>query len=60
MVKKFLCFVMGAVLLSGCISIHETKHVECGSAGEEPKQAVRHEVSSEVENNTCTDQRSGM
>jgi hypothetical protein len=49
MIRNFLCLVAGAIILAGCVSVHETKHVTEGksaaaSNAEVPGRVLRHVV----------------
>jgi len=49
MIRIFLCLAAGAIILAGCISVHETKHVTEGkpaaaSHAEVPDRVLRHVV----------------
>lgn len=49
MIRNFLCLAAGAILLAGCIHVHETKHITEGkpaaaSHAEVPARLLRHVV----------------
>ena len=60
MVRNFLCLAAGAVLLAGCISVHETKHVtETKPVTSTPKAAapvLRHVVLFKFKDGTTAEQ----
>jgi hypothetical protein len=49
MIRFFLCLIAGMIILAGCVSVHETKHVTKGksaavSHAEVPGRLLRHVV----------------
>lgn len=44
MIRNSLCLAIGAVVLAGCVSVHETKHVTEEKAAKEPARVLRHVV----------------
>ncbi|MGB2866143.1 MAG: Dabb family protein [Sedimentisphaerales bacterium] len=49
MIRNFLCLAAGAIILAGCVSVHETKHTTedkpaAASNAEVPGQVLRHVV----------------
>jgi hypothetical protein len=49
MIRNFLCLAAGAIILAGCVSVHETKHVTesksaAASNAEVPGRVLRHVV----------------
>ncbi len=52
MIRSFVCLAVGAILLSGCVAVHETKHTsDCELAencpllrAKRPAQVLRHVV----------------
>ena len=61
MVKKFLCLAVGVVILGGCVSVHETKHVtenKSAAAGniEAPDPILRHVVLFKFKDGTSDEQ----
>ena len=61
MVRIFLCLFAGAIILSGCISVHETKHVtddKAAMAGniEVPERVLRHVVLFKFKDGTSEEQ----
>ncbi|MHC4302269.1 MAG: Dabb family protein [Planctomycetota bacterium] len=41
MIRSFACLAVGAILLSGCVAVNETKHMEYA---DKPSQVLRHVV----------------
>jgi len=49
MIRNFLCLAAGAIILTGCVSVHETKHITedkpaAASNAEVPGRVLRHVV----------------
>ena len=49
MIRNFLCLAAGAIILGGCVSVHETRHVTenksaAASNAEVPGRVLRHVV----------------
>lgn len=56
MKKTFLYLVLGVVLLAGCVSVHETRHVTEKKAAEEPARVLRHVVLFKFKDGTTAEQ----
>jgi len=56
MIRKVLYLVAGATILTGCISIHETKHVTEQKAAEQPDSVLRHVVLLKFKDNSTDEQ----
>ena len=56
MTRNFLCLVIGAIILTGCVSVHETKHVTENKAAKEPDQVLRHVVLFKFNDGTSQEQ----
>ena len=44
MFRNFLYLAVGAMILTGCVSVHETKHVTETKAAKQPDRLLRHVV----------------
>jgi hypothetical protein len=44
MMRNILYLAVGAVVLAGCVSVHETRHVTEKKAADEPGRVLRHVV----------------
>ena len=44
MVRTVLCLAAGAILFTGCVSVHATKHIEEDRPAAAPAQLLRHVV----------------
>jgi len=52
MIRNFFCLIASTVILSGCVAVHESKHVsEC-----KPGQVLRHVVLFKFKDDTSADQ----
>jgi hypothetical protein len=61
MFRNLLCLVVGAILLAGCVSVHETKHIKeskSDAAGhdEVPAKVLRHVVLLKFKDDTTDEQ----
>lgn len=60
MIRNFLYLAAGAILLSGCISIHSTKHTDevksAAAISKEPDQVLRHVVLFKFKDGTTDEQ----
>jgi len=61
MVRNILCLAAGAIILAGCVSVHETKHVTEGksavaSHAETPARLLRHVVLFKFKDGTSEEQ----
>ena len=56
MTRNFLCLVIGAIILTGCVSVHETKHVTENKAAKEPDRMLRHVVLFKFNDGTSQEQ----
>ncbi|UCG46830.1 MAG: Dabb family protein [Phycisphaerales bacterium] len=63
MARDILYVVFGAVLLSGCVHVHETKHIHqapAGTAIQEPERLLRHVVLLKFKEGTSAEQVRGI
>ena len=44
MMRKFVCLAVGVVVLAGCVSVHQTRHVKESKAAKGPARVLRHVV----------------
>jgi hypothetical protein len=44
MIRYFLCLAAGAILFTGCVSVHSTKHIDEDKPAAAPAQLLRHVV----------------
>ena len=56
MMRKLLYLVVGAVVLAGCVSVHETRHVTEKKAAKEPARLLRHVVLFKFKDTTTEEQ----
>ena len=56
MLRNFLYLAVGAMILTGCVSVHETKHVTETKAAMEPDQLLRHVVLLKFKDGTSEEQ----
>ena len=61
MIRNFLCLAAGAILLAGCVHVHETKHITEGksaaaSHAELPGRILRHVVLFKFKDDTTDEQ----
>ena len=56
MVRKFLYLAIVTVLLAGCVSVHETRHVTEKKTVEEPDRVLRHVVLFKFKDGTTEEQ----
>jgi hypothetical protein len=56
MVKNFLYLAVGVVLLAGCVSVQETRHVTEKKAAPEPTRVLRHVVLFKFKDGTTDEQ----
>lgn len=56
MMRHFLYLVVGAVLLAGCVSVHETRHIKESPAAKEPDRVLRHVVLLKFKDGTTDEQ----
>jgi uncharacterized lipoprotein YajG len=42
MIRNFLCLTTGVIILAGCVSVHETRHVTEKKAAAESDRVLRH------------------
>ena len=61
MIRNFLCLAAGAIILAGCVSVHETKHITEGksatsSHAETPARVLRHVVLFKFKDGTSEEQ----
>jgi hypothetical protein len=56
MMRRFLYLVVGAVVLAGCVSVHETRHVTEKKAAKEPARLLRHVVLFKFKTTTTEEQ----
>jgi hypothetical protein len=61
MIRNFLCLAAGAIVLAGCITVHETRHVTedertAVSEAETPERLLRHIVLFKFKDGTTDEQ----
>ena len=60
MFRKFLCIAVGAIILTGCVSVHETKHVTekkpTVANNDTPDHLLRHVVLFKFKDDTTDEQ----
>ena len=61
MIRNFLCLAAGAIILAGCVSVHETKHVtekksDMAGQTETPDRLLRHVVLFKFKDSTTEEQ----
>ena len=56
MMRNFLYLVVAAVLLAGCVSVHETRHVKESQADAAPARVLRHVVMFKFKDGTTDEQ----
>jgi len=56
MTRNFLCLIIGAIILNGCVSVHETKHVTENKAVKESDRVLRHVVLFKFKDGTSPEQ----
>ena len=61
MIRNLLCLAAGAIILGGCVSVHETKHVTenksaAASNAEVPARVLRHVVLFKFKDDTTDEQ----
>lgn len=56
MIRNFLYLFVGAMILTGCVSVHETKHVTEKKAAKEPDRVLRHVVLFKFKDGTSAEQ----
>ncbi|MEJ2704829.1 MAG: Dabb family protein [Sedimentisphaerales bacterium] len=56
MIKNFLYLAVGVVLLAGCVSVHETRHVTEQKAAVNPTRVLRHVVLFKFKDGTTDEQ----
>ncbi|OHB78365.1 MAG: hypothetical protein A2Z25_11250 [Planctomycetes bacterium RBG_16_55_9] len=56
MIRNVLCLAVGAVVLAGCVSVHETRHVTEKKAAKEPARVLRHVVLFKFKDGTADEQ----
>ena len=44
MIRNLLCLAAGAIILTGCIHVHETKHITEDKSAKAPARLLRHVV----------------
>ncbi len=44
MIRNLLCLAAGTIILTGCIHVHETKHITEDKSTREPARILRHVV----------------
>jgi hypothetical protein len=56
MIRSFLYLAAGAIILAGCVSVHETKHVTEKKTVKEPTPVLRHVVLFKFKDGTTDEQ----
>ena len=56
MMRTFVILAVGVVLFSGCISVHETRHVKQTKTAVEPDRVLRHVVLFKFKDGTTDEQ----
>lgn len=56
MLRNLLCLAAGAVILAGCVSVQETKHISEDKSVKEPTSVLRHVVLFKFKDDTTDEQ----
>ena len=56
MKRYFVYLAVGMILLAGCVSVHETKHIKESKAAVEPDRVLRHVVLFKFKDGTTPEQ----
>ena len=56
MIRNLLCLVVGAIILAGCVHVHETKHITEDKSVREPARVLRHVVLFKFKDDTTNEQ----
>ena len=56
MFRNFLCLAAGTIILAGCVSVHETKHITENKTANMPDRLLRHVVLFKFKDDTPEEQ----
>ena len=56
MIRKVLYLAIGTIVLAGCVSVHETRHVTEKKTAKEPSRVLRHVVLFKFKDGTTEEQ----